>query len=96
MLAAFLMGLTPPTIFYLVSFVSPPSRITPINYGYMVQIQAIGIFAGSYLYGWLVDVTGGWKVIGFLGIFISILGIIGGIISAQMILGNKKLQASKD
>ena len=59
----------------------------------MVQIQAIGIFAGSYLYGWLVDETGGWRVIGFLGIFISILGIIGGINSAQMILGNKKLKA---
>ena len=96
MLAAFLMGLTPPTIFYLVSFVSPPSRITPINYGYMVQIQAIGIFAGSYLYGWLVDETGGWKVIGFLGIFISILGIIGGIISSRLILGNKKSQVLRD
>ncbi len=68
MLAAFIMGLTPPTIFYLVSFVSPPSRITPINYGYMVQIQAIGIFAGSYLYGWLVDVTGDWEILGFLAI----------------------------
>ena len=35
------MGLTPPTIFYLISYVNPPSRMTPINYGYMVQIQAL-------------------------------------------------------
>ena len=90
MVVAFFMGLTPPTIFYLVSYISPPSRITPINYGYMVQIQAIGIFAGSFLYGWLVDVTGGWKIIGFLSIFISILGIIGGIISSRLILKNSK------
>ena len=90
MLVAFFMGLTPPTIFYLVSYISPPSRITPINYGYMVQIQAIGIFTGSFLYGWLVDVTGGWKIIGFLSIFISILGIIGGIISSRLILQDTK------
>ena len=90
MLVAFFMGLTPPTIFYLVSYISPPSRITPINYGYMVQIQAIGIFAGSYLYGWLVDVTGGWNILGFLSIIISILGIIGGIVSSRLILKNSK------
>ena len=90
MVVAFFMGLTPPTIFYLVSYISPPSRITPINYGYMVQVQAIGIFAGSFLYGWLVDVTGGWKVIGFLAVFTSILGIIGGIISSRLILKNTK------
>ena len=92
MVAAFFMGLTPPTIFYLVSYISPPSRITPINYGYMVQIQAIGIFAGSFLYGWLVDATGGWKIIGFLSIFISILGIIGSIISSRLILKDKNYQ----
>ncbi len=91
MVVAFFMGLTPPTIFYLVSYISPPSRITPLNYGYMVQIQAIGIFAGSFLYGWLVDMTGEWSIIGFLSIFISILGIIGGIISSQIILKNTQL-----
>ena len=90
MIAAFFMGLTPPTIFYLVSYISPPSRITPINYGYMVQIQAIGIFTGSFLYGWLVDMSEGWNIIGFLSIFISILGIIGGIISSRLILKNTK------
>jgi MFS family permease len=62
----------------------------------MVQIQAIGIFAGSYLYGWLVDMTMGWKVIGFLGIFISILGIISGLISSRLILGNKHLEVARD
>ena len=79
------MGLTPPTIFYLVSYINPPSRITPINYGYMVQFQAIGIFSGSFLYGWLVDLTEGWVIVGFLSILISILGIIGGIISSKFI-----------
>ena len=48
---AFFMGLTPPTIFFLVSYVNPPSRLTPINYGYMAQIQALGIFSGSFLFG---------------------------------------------
>ena len=85
MVVAFFMGLTPPTIFYLVSYISPPSRITPMNYGYMVQIQAIGIFSGSFLYGWLIDKTGGWSIIGFLAIFISILGIIGAWLSSKMI-----------
>ena len=92
MIVAFFMGLTPPTIFYLVSYISPPSRITPLNYGYMVQIQAIGIFSGSFLYGWLVDLTGGWSIIGLLSIFISILGIIGGFVSSQLILENSKSQ----
>ncbi len=86
MVVAFFMGLTPPTIFYLVSYIEKPSRNTPINYGYMVQFQAIGIFAGSFLFGWLVDITGGWQVIGFLSIFISLFGIIGGIISSKIIL----------
>ena len=87
---AFFMGLTPPTIFYLVSYISPPSRITPINYGYMVQIQAIGIFAGSFLYGWLVDITGNWSVVGFLSIFISILGIVGSYLSSKIIPHNAR------
>ena len=88
LLAAFFMGLTPPTIFYLVSYINPPSRITPINYGYMVQFQAIGIFSGSFLYGWLVDLTEGWVIVGFLSILISILGIIGGIISSKFIVSD--------
>ena len=85
---AFFMGLTPPTIFYLVSFINPPSRITPINYGYMVQVQAVGIFAGSFLFGWLVDLTGDWWILGLLSILISIFGIIGGIISSRIIPAN--------
>ena len=85
---AFFMGLTPPSIFYLVSYIAPPSRITPINYGYMAQIQAIGIFAGPFLFGWLVDITGGWSIIGTTTIFISIVGIIAGIVSSKIILNN--------
>ena len=85
MCVAFFMGLTPPTIFYLVSYIAPPSRITPINYGYMAQIQAIGIFGGPFLFGWLVDVTGGWLAIGYFSVFISIFGISGGLISSKII-----------
>ena len=88
MCVAFFMGLTPPTIFYLVSYIEPPSRITPINYGYMAQIQAVGIFCGPFLFGWLVDITGGWGVIGTITIIISLCGIIGGIISTRIIIGN--------
>ena len=51
--------------------------MTPINYGYMVQIQALRIFAGSFLFGLLVDLTGNWVVIGYLCILISICGIFG-------------------
>lgn len=90
MLVAFFMGLTPPTIFYLVSNITPPSRKTPINYGYMAQIQALGIFAGSFLFGWVVDVTGKWNSIGILAFFISILGVIGGIYSSNIIPKNIK------
>ena len=67
---AFFMGLTPPSIFYLISFIAPPSRLTPINYGYMAQIQALGIFVGPFLFGWLVDVSGSWSAIGSTTIFI--------------------------
>ena len=88
MLVAFFMGLTPPTIFYLMSYVEPASRRTPINYGYMVQVQAIGIFAGSFLFGLLVDLTGSWTVIGYLSIIISICGILGGIVGSRSIVIN--------
>ena len=94
LVVAFFMGLTPPTIFYLVSFIAPPSKVTPINYGYMAQIQAIGIFAGPFLIGWLVDITGGWNVIGKVTIFFAICGIIGGIISSKIILKNKNKTVS--
>ena len=85
MFVAFFMGLTPPTIFYLVSYIAPPSRITSINYGYMAQIQAIGIFGGPFLFGWLVDWTGSWLAIGYFSAFISILGITGGFLSSKFI-----------
>ena len=83
---AFFMGLTPPSIFYLISFIAPPSRLTPINYGYMAQIQAIGIFVGPFLFGWLVDVSGSWSAIGSTTIFISICGCLCGIFSTKIIL----------
>ena len=51
----------------------------------MAQIQAIGIFGGPFLFGWLVDVTGGWLAIGYFSVFISILGISGGLISSKII-----------
>ena len=85
MVVAFFMGLTPPTIFFLMSYIEPASRLTPINYGYMVQIQAIGIFAGSFLFGWLVDMTGDWTTLGYLSILISLLGILGGYLSSRAI-----------
>ena len=87
---AFFMGLTPPTIFFLMSYIEPASRTTPINYGYMVQIQAIGIFAGSFLYGWLVDALGSWTVIGYLSILISGFGILGGYLSSKTIAVSPK------
>ena len=90
MIVAFCMGLTPPTIFYLMSCIEPASRITPINYGYMVQIQAIGIFAGSFLFGWLVDITSNWTTLGYLSILISLIGIIGGYLSSSSIIDLKK------
>ena len=83
---AFFMGLTPPSIFYLISFIAPPSRLTPINYGYMSQIQALGIFVGPFLFGWLVDVSGSWSAIGSTTIFISICGCLCGIFSTKIIL----------
>ena len=85
MIVAFFMGLTPPTIFFLMSHIEPISKTTPINYGYMVQIQAIGIFAGSFLFGWLVDATGSWTIIGYLSILISLIGILGGFLSSKAI-----------
>ena len=90
LMVSFFMGLTPPTIFYLISYVNPPSRMTPINYGYMVQIQALGIFAGSFLFGLLVDLTGNWVVIGYLCILISICGIFGGVLSSHSVIINSK------
>ena len=84
-IVAFFMGLTPPTIFFLMSYIEPASRLTPINYGYMVQIQAIGIFAGSFLFGWLVDMTGDWTTLGYLSILISLFGILGGYLSSRAI-----------
>ena len=89
-MVSFFMGFTPPTIFYLISYVNPPSRMTPINYGYMVQIQALGIFAGSFLFGLLVDLTGNWVVIGYLCILISICGIFGGVLSSHSVIINSK------
>ena len=68
------MGLTPPTIFFLMSYIEPASRLTPINYGYMVQIQAIGIFLVHSFFGWLVDMTGDWTTLGYLSILISLFG----------------------
>ena len=93
MFVAFFMGLTPPTIFYLVSYIAPPSRMTPINYGLMAQIQAIGIFGGPFLFGWLVDITGGWVAIGAITMIMSICGITGGIIGTKIIFGNLNNQA---
>ena len=55
----------------------------------MVQIQAIGIFAGSFLFGWLVDMTGNWFVIGYLSILISLFGILGRIFSSKSIILSK-------
>ena len=81
---AFFMGLTPPSIFYLISFIAPPSRLTPINYGYMAQIQAIGIFVGPFVFGWLVDVILR-SAIGSTTIFISIVCLYG-IFSTKIIL----------
>ncbi len=89
-LVALFMGLTPPTIFYLMSYIEKPSWTTPINYGYMVQVQSIGIFAGSFLFGLLVDETGSWIVIGYLSILISICGIVGGIFSSRSIIIREK------
>ncbi len=89
-LVAFFMGLTPPTIFYLMSYIEPASWTTPINYGYMVQIQAIGIFSGSFLFGLLVDITGGWIVIGYLSILISIFGTCGGVASSRFMDFNRE------
>ena len=63
--------------------------MTPINYGYMAQIQALGIFSGSFLFGWLIDFSGGWEAIGLLSILVSIFGIIGGIYSSRVIKKNK-------
>ena len=90
LMVSFFMGLTPPTIFYLISYVNPPSRMTPINYGYMVQIQALGIFAGSFLFGLLVDLTGNWGAIGYLCILISICGIFGGVLGSHSVIINSK------
>ena len=70
------MGLTPPTIFYLMSYIEPASRITPINYGYMVQIQAIGIFTGSFPFWLACRYHDDWTTLGYLSILISLIGII--------------------
>ena len=43
-------------------------------------------FLLARFFGWPVDITGGWQVIGFSNIFISLFGIIGGIISSKIIL----------
>ena len=40
-------------------------------------------------FGWLIDFSGGWEIIGLLSISVSIFGIIGGIYSSRVIKKNE-------